>query len=200
LSSLAIALTNEAVIPRILDAQREMKSSRARGMAQLNTIFREGTLPDVPLSGPTAGQMIAVNMGILTPPAEALLWSRMPWCGKVFDAATAQGDNLFYPGFVAAARVFFPLYRGFRAEGPGRVRGFPFRTYTGTGLKDPDRRVLKIDYDQPENPRFSIRRVVDELVQVADNYYLGKAYLKLSSRTTHLTFYFALQRVSADRR
>jgi hypothetical protein len=38
--------------------------------------------------------------------------------------------------------------------------------------------VLKIDYDLPENPALSIRRILDELVQVADGVYLGKAHVK----------------------
>jgi hypothetical protein len=37
--------------------------------------------------------------------------------------------------------------------------------------------VLKIDYDLPENPRLSIRRVLDELVQLSPNLYLGQALL-----------------------
>jgi hypothetical protein len=38
--------------------------------------------------------------------------------------------------------------------------------------------VLKIDYDLDSNPRLSIRRVLDELVQVAPGEYLGKAHLR----------------------
>jgi len=195
MSSLAIATARDGVLPRIEEAQREVKRDRARGLAQMNAIFREGTLPQVPLHGPTTGQMIAVDLGPgITPPVDALLTSRMPWCGKTFDAKVTRGENIFYPGFVPVARVMFPFYRDYRREGD-RVIAFPFRTYVGAGQQDPDRQVLKIDYSLPVNPRFTMRRILDELVQVDDNYFFGKAHFKLSKTTSHLVFYFALQRV-----
>lgn len=183
------------VLTRIKEAQFELMSDRARGLADMNMIFREGTPPAVPLDGPTHGQMIAVDLlpGI-TPMVDALLASHMPWCGKTFNAAAATGENIFYPGFVPVARVMFPMYRDYRRVGTDRVHAFPFRTYVAAGLKDPDRQVLKIDYGLPINPRFTMRRILDELVQVDDNYYFGKAYYKFSSTASHLVFYFALQR------
>jgi hypothetical protein len=38
--------------------------------------------------------------------------------------------------------------------------------------------VLKIDYDLNGNPLFTVRRVLDELVQIDDNLYLGKAHVR----------------------
>jgi len=195
MQSSTTAQARHAVLPRIDAARQEMTRDRARGLSQLNAIFREGTLPAVPLNGPTRGEMLTVDMAPgVTPLVEGLLRRRMPWSGKTFDAANAKGTNLFYPGFVPVARVCFPFYRDYRRESADRVSGFPFRTYVGPGLKDPDRQVLKIDYDMPVNPRFSIRRILDELVQVDDNYYLGKAYFKLPNDAWHLVFYFSLQR------
>jgi len=183
------------VLARIGEAQRELTRDRARGFAQMNAIFREGTPPQIALDGPTNGQMIAVDVvpGV-TPLVAALLASRMPWRGKTFNATAATGENIFYPGFVPVARVMFPMYRDYRWEDGERVHAFPFRTYLGAGLKDPDRQVLKIDYNLPINPRFTMRRILDELVQVDDNYYFGKAHYKLSGHASHLAFYFALQR------
>jgi hypothetical protein len=193
-SGAALATAPGSVLTRVAEAHVEVKRDRARGLAQMNAIFREGTPPVVPLNGPTTGQMIAVDMlpGI-TPMVDALLTSHMPWCGKTFNAATAAGENIFYPGFVPVARVIFPMYRDYRREGD-RVHAFPFRTYLGAGLQDPDRQVLKIDYNLPINPRFTMRRILDELVQVDDNYYFGKAHYKLAGKASHLVFYFALQR------
>ena len=37
--------------------------------------------------------------------------------------------------------------------------------------------MLKIDYDLEVNPRFVVRDVLEELVQLSDGYYLGKALL-----------------------
>jgi hypothetical protein len=38
--------------------------------------------------------------------------------------------------------------------------------------------VLKIDYDLEENPSLTVRRVLDELVQLSDDLYLGKAHVR----------------------
>jgi hypothetical protein len=183
-------------LPLVQNAQHQLKSDRLRGLAEMNAIFREGRVPRTPLDGRTNGQMIAVDIAPgVTPLVEALLTSRMPWCGKTFDAAAATGANLLYTGFLPVSRVLFPMYRGYRQEGHGTMSGLSFRTSAGPGLKDPDRQVLKIDYDTPSNPLL-MRRILDELVQVDDNYYFGKAYFRLSRTTWHLLFYFALQRAA----
>lgn len=62
-------------------------------------------------------------------------------------------------------------------EPSGTYRCFTFRTYVVTGLADPDRSVLKIDYDIDGNPFQTIRRILDELVQLDRNLYLGKAHV-----------------------
>jgi hypothetical protein len=56
-------------------------------------------------------------------------------------------------------------------------RAFAFRTYVAPGLVDSDRSVLKIDYHLKENPSLTVRRVLDELVQIDDDLFLGKAHL-----------------------
>lgn len=179
---------------RIEAAQYDVVRDRERGLAQLNKLFREGVFPRAPLHGPTRGQMIAADIvPLVTPPVVRLITTTKPWLGKVFDAEHERGENLLTPGFVALSRVVFADYRGFRPAGEHAFTGFSFRTYAGQGSQDADRRVLKIDYDLPENPP-PIRRILDELVQVDDNYFLGKAHLHLSATRSHLLFYFALQR------
>lgn len=179
---------------RIEAAQYEVLRNRARGLEQLGQMFREGSFPRAPLDGETSGQMIAADIvPLVTHPVVRLLTATRPWIGKVFDAGNETGENLLTPGFVSVARVLFPGYRGFRPAGEHAFAGFSFRTYPGDGLQDRDRRVLKIDYDRPENPPV-IRRILDELVQIDDNYYLGKAHLRLSATRWHLLFVFALQR------
>jgi hypothetical protein len=187
------------MLHRIEAAQYDLLRDRNRGMEQLNKLFRDGVFPRAALNGPTNGRMIAADIApadiapFVTPPFVKLISSTKPWIGKVFDAEGACGENLLTPPFVAIARVLFPSYRGFRAASEHSFSGFSFRTYPGDGLQDPDRRVLKIDYDRPENPPV-IRRILDELVQVDDNYYLGKAHLRLSLTRWHLLFVFALER------
>jgi len=179
---------------RIEAAQYEVRRDRLRGLDQLGAMFREGTFPRAPLDGPTRGQLIAADVApLVTSPVVHLLTTTRPWLGKVFDADRERGQNLLTPGFVRVARLMFPGYRGFRRAGDHAFTGLGFRTYPGDGLVDPDRRVLKIDYDTPDNPPM-IRRILDELVQVDDNYYLGKAHVRLSVSRWHLLFVFALQR------
>lgn len=185
---------SSSFVHRIEAAKYDLLRDRARGLDQLNKLFREGVFPRTPLSGPTDGQMIAVDVApLVTAPVDRLLTRTKPWLGKVFDAEGACGENLLIPEFVAASRLLFPGFNGFRMASETSVAAFPFRTYAGDGLQDPDRRVLKIDYDGPENPP-AMRRILDELVQLDDNYYLGKAHFRLSPTKWHLLFFFALQR------
>ena len=62
-------------------------------------------------------------------------------------------------------------------------------------LADPDRSVLKIDYDLEENPSLTVRRVLDELVQIDDNLYLGKAHVRWWWNRWQTVAYFSLVRV-----
>ena len=80
------------------------------------------------------------------------------------------------------SRIVFIGYKGYIADGAGRSRALSFRTYTGEGRDDPGLQVLKIDYDLDINPSFVVRDVLDELVQVGEDYYLGKALLRWQGR------------------
>ncbi len=181
-------------IARIQEAQEVMKSDHQRGLALLNDIFREGHLPTHALNGRTAGEMIGVNISrTLTPIVESFLKRRMPWVGKLFDANNAQGDNIFWRSALPAFRFCFPFYRNYHDDGAKTIRAFSFRTYVGKGMQDPDRDVLKIDYNNKSNPASSMRRILDELVQVDDNFYLGKAHVRWWWGKWQQIFYFTLQ-------
>jgi hypothetical protein len=82
------------------------------------------------------------------------------WIGKTFDAKTSMGKNLF-------------------RSPKGVEQRYPFRTLVGPGLADPIQ-VLKIDYDVDDNPPW-IRGIVDEIVQVGPEHYLGRIHLHLGS-------------------
>jgi hypothetical protein len=43
----------------------------------------------------------------------------------------------------------------------------------------------KIDYNLNENPPLTVRRVLDELVELADDFYLGKAHVRWGWRPGH---------------
>ncbi len=163
-----------------MDHAQEIRSARAilkddhqEGLAALNAIFRAGSPPDPPPDGRYAGEFVALNLAPgLTPLVQGITQAWMPWKGKTFEAARARGDNVFTRDSLA-------------------LRAFAFRTTLGPGRTDPDRQVLKIDYDLPVNPQASVRRLLDELVQIGDSLYLGKAHLKWWWGRWQLVAYFS---------
>ncbi|HEX6383492.1 MAG TPA: hypothetical protein VF177_02375 [Anaerolineae bacterium] len=175
-------------------AQALVKEDRARGLAALNELFRGGQVPEPALDGRYAGELVALDIAPgLTQLAAAISARWLPWQGKTFDAGRAQGDNVFTRDSLLLAHLFWPFYRGYVDDSPHTYRAFAFRTWIGTGVADPDRQVLKIDYDLPGNPRLKVRRVLDELVQVAEGFYLGKAHLRRWWGTWQTVAYFSLR-------
>ena len=176
-------------------AQRIFKEDRRHGLKELNEFFRTGTVPEPPLNGRYAGELIALDIAPgLTQFFQWLTHRWMPWLGKTFDAAHQSGDNIFTQDSYSAARFFNPFYRGFEADRTDTYRCFTFRTYIAPGLADPDRTVLKIDYDLDGNPSPTIRRVLDELVQLDHNLYLGKAHVHWWLGGWQTVAYFVLSR------
>jgi hypothetical protein len=150
----------------------------ARDWRALDAQFRAGQ-PPAGLDGRCAGALLGLRVAPgLTQFARAVTDGWLPWQGKAFDAAAATGINIFTRDSLGLARVYWPLYRGYQDDGPDTYQAFAFRTYLAPGLFDKDRQVLKIDYDLPANPGFTIRRVLDELVQVGPGQFLGKAHLR----------------------
>src|SRR5262249_37809376 len=149
---------------------------------------------DPPLQGDYAGELLATRT---LAPLDALarifdrkgLW----WLGKSFDAESAQGENRFDRRFRLVTRLLWPLYRGLRDDPPAGIRAFRFRPGAGAGVLDPDRTALKIDYGAEANP-LAVRRVLDELVQVAPNTYVGKAHLLLPGGRWRTVAFFGLRR------
>jgi hypothetical protein len=173
-----------------------MRAGRRRAEAHdsLNRIFRLGTLPEPMLDGRFEGVAITPTTFATADPALralASLW--MPWLGKRFDAETQTGDNMMLPSARLPSKLFWPSYR-FRSLGDGGYAAFRFRTYSGAGALDHERWVLKIDYDWDENPSLLIRDILDELVQVVPDVYLGKALLRSGpmSPNWRLVGYFVL--------
>lgn len=160
-------------------AQALFRADRAQSLASLNFLFRSGTPPEPALDGPYQGELIALDIAPgLTQFFQWLTNRWMPWRGKTFRASQQRGENIFSKDSYPLARLFNPLYRGFVSDGPKTYRGFVFRTYVAPGLVDADRSVLKIDYSLKENPSLTVRRVLDELVQLDDKLYLGKAHVR----------------------
>jgi hypothetical protein len=170
--------TDRSVLTKLKAAQELVKKDRAQGLAALNTLFRTGTVPEPPLNGHYAGKLIALDIAPGLSQFFQWLTNRwMPWLGKTFNAAQGSGDNIFAGDSYPVTRFFNPFYRGFVFDGTGTYRGFAFRTYIAHGLADPDLMVLKIDYGLESNPFLTVRRLLDELVQIDANLYLGKAHV-----------------------
>jgi hypothetical protein len=190
-----MAPAKSATAAQIQAACQLLRRDQRGGLERLNELFRSGTPPAAPLDGRYAGALIALDIAPgFTALAKGIASRWLPWKGKTFDAAAQSGDNIFTRDSLLLARVYWPFYRGYTDDGPAAYRAFAFRTYLAPGRADPDRRVLKIDYDLPANPRLSIRRVLDELVQLDDGLYLGKAYLKWWWGRWQMVAFFTLAR------
>ena len=174
-------------------AQALVRVNRAQGFAALNDLFRTGAAPEPRPNGRYAGELIALDIAPgLTQFFQWLTTQWMPWRGKTFNPVHQSGDNIFTRDSYLLARFFNPLYRGFTSDGQSTYRGFAFRTYTAPGLFDADRTVLKIDYNLKENPAPTVRRVLDELVQLDEDLYLGKAHVCWWWGTWQMVAYFSL--------
>ena len=96
------------------------------------------------------------------------------WQGKSFNKVEASGINRF-------------------KNGEAIIRNYPFKLVAAKGLRDNNLDVIKLDYNQPENPWW-LRRIVDEVVKTSDNTYLGKFHIRLSQKFVVSLGYFTLQK------
>jgi len=102
----------------------------------------------------------------------------VPWLGKSFESENQKGFNIFTTKGASLLKVLTPLYRLFRLNADGNTDAYYFKTSTGPGFRDKDISVFKLDYDSPENP-FLIRIILDEMVEVAPQEFLGKVHMKI---------------------
>ena len=149
-------------------------AARAAALAELDELFRSGRAPDPLPEGMLRGRLVTTSVW---GPADSLaqrvarMW--MPWLGKAFDPGELRGVNVLRTSARAPMRVLWPNYTPER-ELADRIEAFAFRNRIAPGEVDPGVDVLKIDYDFEANPAFLIRRILDELVQIDDGFYLGK--------------------------
>jgi hypothetical protein len=116
-----------------------------------------------------------------------------PWLGKSFVAADNLGFNIFMAKSVPLLKTIMPLYKKFSRNANGDTDAFYFQTRTEAGLKDKNIDVIKLDYDAPENP-FPIRIILDEIVEIAPEQFLGKIHLKVFPRFYSTIGYFSLRK------
>ena len=114
--------------------------------------------------------------GTLPNPAPNGLYSgsinrKVSWQGKKFDAANSNGINVF--------------------EGKGDA--YPFVTAIGKGMRETDKDVFKIDYDIAANPWW-MRYILDEIVQVGPDEYLGKLQVRFLPWYPYTLGFFTLKK------
>ena len=169
----------------------EPDAMRARALEELNDLFRGGSAPEPPPSGFQPGTLVTLSVA---KPVDAfarrLTKLYMPWMGKSFNLETNEGINILRSKARSQLKVLWPSYEP--REVDGRLEAFPFKTRVEPGALDPDVEVLKIDYDFDANPNFLIRRILDELVQIEDGFYLGKILYR-TRRSWHPIGFFSLQ-------
>ncbi len=155
-----------------------LRLERPAGLAALETVFAQGRAPVAP-RGPMRGRFVASTIGHhLDPAFEALTSMWLPWKGKTFDPDAADGRNLFTAGARRMMRLTLPKYRTVD-EPDGLCGAFRFITSTGPSAFTAGVEVLRIDYrDVPENPAWPVRKVLDELVTIEDDRYLGQALME----------------------
>ncbi len=159
-------------------ALNSLAVDRMAARTQLKACFRAGETP-ADLDGRTSGHFLTTTLALGVDPLFASLariW--MPWKGKIFVAADASGYNWFSDSARRLVRLLFPSYAGIADDVPGTFRAFRFRTGEGPSRLLGDLRVLRIDYDLPENPSWPIRLIADEIVQIGDDVHLGQALVR----------------------
>lgn len=121
-----------------------------------------------------------------------LLDKKTPWLGKSFNRDTQTGFNIFTPTGARILKIATPFYSRFSLNPQGNTNAYYFKTWTGKGKKDIETDVIKLDYSDPENP-FLIRIILDEIVEIAPNNYLGKIHVKMLPGFYVTIGYFGLQ-------
>lgn len=144
--------------------------------------FSEGKLPSQKPEGFYKGAAYLVPL------------KNVPWLGKSFSGAKDLGFNIFNPKGAKLLKILTPLYKLFSVNSEGNTNAYNFITFVGKGLKDKDLQVIKLDYDAPENP-FLIRIILDEIVEIAPEEFLGKVHLKIFPRVYSTIGYFGLKKL-----
>lgn len=143
--------------------------------AVLDELFRSGVAATP--TGRCQGELLMLDIAPwFTDFAKAVAAMWLPWKGKVFYPQ-GTGENVFTRDSLALAYVWWPFYRGYQSDGANTYRAFGFHTFMAPGLMDLDQEVLKLDYNLPDNPAPSIRRILDEIVQIEPSLFLGKAHV-----------------------
>ncbi len=90
-------------------------------------------------------------------------------------------------------KKFLPDAQGINLFGEEKTEKYPFSFFPAPSLSDSAKTILRIDYGRKENPLW-LRLIVDEMVRVADNKFLGAVYIDLIPGFPFRMGYFRLER------
>lgn len=96
------------------------------------------------------------------------------WVGKRFDASNSSGINVF-------------------KDGNSGSKKYPFKTYVGEGVADKNLKVIKIDYSANKD-HWWLRFILDEVVEVSPDKYLGKVHITVIPGLPFSLGYFRLEK------
>ncbi|MBD2436933.1 hypothetical protein [Nostoc sp. FACHB-110] len=175
-------------------ARKLLKYNQKGGMVALDNIYRQGVVPNPLLHGRYWGEFLTANFNpVVDSWLDIVTKFWLPWQGKVFDANTNTGDNIFTNDGLLLGKIIWPFYERYIPDTRGRSLAFSFHSSISQSLLEPDIEVLSLNFNLPENPRFLIRDLVDQLVQIDENLYLGKAILKHPNGGWFCAAYFTLK-------
>lgn len=73
------------------------------------------------------------------------------------------------------------------------LKKYPFKFFVRKGLRDKNMDVIVLDYNQPGNPWW-LKYIVDEMVEVSSQEYLGKVHVQVTSGIVFTLGYFTLSK------
>jgi hypothetical protein len=74
-----------------------------------------------------------------------------------------------------------------------RSEAYPFTLVEASSIGFGGKKILKLDYDRPENPLW-LRFIVDEMVSIGENEYLGVVYINFFPGAPFRMGYFRLEK------
>lgn len=163
---------------RIREIREVLKHDRYAALNELEDIFREGAVPESLLDGRFSGQFITTTY---QPSIDVLVRFGINkvilWKGSSFDIETGCGDNVIASSMGWLIKLLVGRNRCIEDRVSRRTHALGFEMSFGTSLHYPDQEVLIADYCTDENSTF-ISRVLNEIVEIGDGYFLGRVMMR----------------------
>lgn len=173
-----------------LDARAEPER-----LAELFAAGRPPSTPDGACEGRVLGLFGSLAMtGVDVAVRAGRLLGGIGWTGKTFDVDAGTGYNRLTTTSLIPMSCAMPGYRFVRRG--GELTGFRFDHHVGASIRDPDVEVVSLVYEDPayRNP-LVLPRTRDELVELVDGVWLGRALLRTDDRWDIVAYFVLRPRV-----